>query len=141
VTRNRVGATTLTATGTPVGVINPRIGPGSVVVVGGAMVVVTTLVDVVVAVVVDGSATVAEAQAGMISSDTHHIVGRRRRRNVSVMFGPLNGVRVVLVGAAVLASLAAFLAGYTMVGWLLMLGVGLHGLGWLYLYRQRPGPR
>jgi hypothetical protein len=53
------------------------------------------------------------------------------------MFGPLNGVRVALVCFAVVAALAALLAGYPLASLLLMAGVALHGLGWLYLYRQR----
>jgi hypothetical protein len=52
------------------------------------------------------------------------------------MFGPLNGVRVALVSFAVVAALAALLAGYPFVAMVLFLGVAVHGLGWLYLYRQ-----
>ncbi len=53
------------------------------------------------------------------------------------MFGPLNGVRVALVIAAFLAAVASFVAGYPAAGWVLLGGVSLHGLGWLYLYRKR----
>ncbi|MFQ5523332.1 MAG: hypothetical protein ACE5F5_07105 [Acidimicrobiia bacterium] len=53
------------------------------------------------------------------------------------MFGPLNGVRVALVAAAIFAAVAAFVAGYAAAGWVLLIGVAAHGLGWLYLYRQR----
>jgi hypothetical protein len=52
------------------------------------------------------------------------------------MFGPLNGVRVALVSFAVVAAIAALIAGYPMVTVVLLAGVVLHGLGWLYLYRQ-----
>ena len=53
------------------------------------------------------------------------------------MFGPLNGVRVALVGLAVVAGLIAILAGYPGAALVLFAGVAVHGLGWLYLYRQR----
>ena len=52
------------------------------------------------------------------------------------MFGPLNGVRVALVSFAVVAALAALVAGYPMVAVVLLAGVVIHGLGWLYLHRQ-----
>jgi hypothetical protein len=52
------------------------------------------------------------------------------------MFGPLNGVRVALVCFAVVAAIAALIAGYPGVTVVLLAGVALHGLGWLYLYRQ-----
>lgn len=52
------------------------------------------------------------------------------------MFGPLNGVRVALVASAVVASLAALIGGNPLVTLVLLAGVALHGLGWLYLYRQ-----
>jgi hypothetical protein len=55
------------------------------------------------------------------------------------MFGPLNGVRVALVGLAVVAAIAALIAGYPLVTGVLLLGVAVHGLGWLYLYRQHLG--
>lgn len=54
------------------------------------------------------------------------------------MFGPLNGVRVALVAGAVLAAIAALFTGYIAAGIVLLVGVALHGLGWLYLYNQRP---
>jgi hypothetical protein len=52
------------------------------------------------------------------------------------MFGPLNGVRVALVCFAIVAALAALIAGYPVVALVLGVGVAVHGLGWLYLYRQ-----
>jgi hypothetical protein len=52
------------------------------------------------------------------------------------MFGPLNGVRVALVCFAVLAAFAALLAGYPAATWILLSGVAIHGIGWMYLYRQ-----
>lgn len=58
------------------------------------------------------------------------------------MFGPLNGVRTALVIAAVLAAIVSFLAGYSEAALVLLFGVALHGLGWLYLYtrQNRTGP-
>jgi hypothetical protein len=53
------------------------------------------------------------------------------------VFGPLNGVRVALVIAAVIAALVSFLAGYPGAALILLIGVGVHGLGWLYLYSIR----
>jgi hypothetical protein len=41
-----------------------------------------------------------------------------------------------LVCFAVVAAVAALIAGYPMVTVVLLAGVALHGLGWLYLYRQ-----
>ncbi len=52
------------------------------------------------------------------------------------MFGPLNGVRVALVGFAVVAAIAALIVGYPLVAVVLLTGVAIHGLGWLFLYRQ-----
>jgi hypothetical protein len=52
------------------------------------------------------------------------------------MFGPLNGVRVALVSFAIVAAIAGLIAGYPLVAVVLLAGVALHGLGWLYLYRQ-----
>lgn len=53
------------------------------------------------------------------------------------MFGPLNGVRTALVIAAALAAIASLVAGYPEAAAVLALGVGIHGLGWLYLYATR----
>lgn len=52
------------------------------------------------------------------------------------MFGPLNGVRTALVAAAAFAGLVAAALGLWTVTTVLMLAIGIHGLGWLYLYRQ-----
>lgn len=52
------------------------------------------------------------------------------------MFGPLNGVRTALVIAAGLTALVAAILGYWTVTTVLALGIAIHGLGWLYLYRQ-----
>lgn len=52
------------------------------------------------------------------------------------MFGPLNGVRVALVITAVVAAIVSFALGYTAAGLVLIGGVLVHGLGWLYLYRH-----
>jgi hypothetical protein len=53
------------------------------------------------------------------------------------MFGPLNGVRVALVSCAVVAALGALIMGYPGAALVLIVGVAIHGLGWLYLYRHR----
>ena len=63
---------------------------------------------------------------------------RTRGLTLGTVFGPLNGVRVALVGLAVLAGLIAILAGYPGAALVLFAGVAIHGLGWLYLYRQKP---
>ena len=52
------------------------------------------------------------------------------------MFGPLNGVRVALVCFAVVAAVAGLIAGYPIVTVVLAAAVAVHGLGWLYLYRE-----
>ena len=52
------------------------------------------------------------------------------------MYGPLNGVRAALVTLAVIASLFAAVLGHWMVTLVLLIGVALHGLGWLYLAQQ-----
>ena len=49
------------------------------------------------------------------------------------MYGPLNGVRVALVAAAVLAAITAGAHGHWSVTLLLMVGVAVHGAGWVYL--------
>lgn len=53
------------------------------------------------------------------------------------MFGPLNGVRTALVIAAALAALVCFVVGYPGAGLVLLAGIAIHGLGWLYLYIGR----
>lgn len=52
------------------------------------------------------------------------------------MFGPLNGVRTALVIAAGLTALLAAAFGQWIVTTVLLVAVAVHGLGWLYLYRQ-----
>lgn len=52
------------------------------------------------------------------------------------IFGPLNGVRTALVAGAVLAAIVAAAFGQWVVTVVLGLGVAIHGLGWLYLYRR-----
>jgi len=54
-----------------------------------------------------------------------------------LVFGPLNGVRTTLVIAAALAAVVSFVAGYPSAGAVLLVGVTVHGLGWLYLYSRR----
>jgi hypothetical protein len=53
------------------------------------------------------------------------------------MFGPLNGVRTALVIGAGLAAIVSLIAGYSEAALVLLFGVALHGLGWLYLYAKR----
>ena len=45
---------------------------------------------------------------------------------------------MALVALSFVAAMAAFLVGYPQVAVVLLTGVGIHGLGWAYLYRQRP---
>jgi len=52
------------------------------------------------------------------------------------MFGPLNGVRTALVAGAALAAVVAAILGHWAVTLVLALAIAVHGLGWLYLYRQ-----
>lgn len=44
---------------------------------------------------------------------------------------------MILVVGAGLAAMVAFFIGETLVGGLLLAGIIVHGLGWLYLYRQQ----
>jgi hypothetical protein len=53
------------------------------------------------------------------------------------MFGPLNGVRIALVATAVIAAIAAAIGGHFLAALVLLVAVGIHGLGWLYLYSRR----
>lgn len=53
------------------------------------------------------------------------------------MFGPLNGVRTALVITAAVAAVVSFVAGYPGAGLVLLVGVAVHGLGWLYLYANK----
>jgi hypothetical protein len=57
------------------------------------------------------------------------------------VFGPLNGVRTALVAGAVLAAIVAAAVGQWVVTIVLGAAVAIHGLGWLYLYRQRTPDR
>jgi hypothetical protein len=41
-----------------------------------------------------------------------------------------------LVALAGVAAVAGLIAGYPVVTLVLVLGIAVHGLGWLYLYRQ-----
>lgn len=125
-----------------------------------------TLVDVVAAgeeevVVAGGSVVVAESsvlvRVGSAFALTHAETattkairsGRRRikarlwhdlapnARNLTPVFGPLNGVRTALVIAAALAALVSLIAGHPGAAAILGLGIAIHGLGWLYLYTHR----
>jgi hypothetical protein len=53
------------------------------------------------------------------------------------VFGPLNGVRTALVIAAGVAAIVSLLAGFPEAAAVLLFGIGIHGLGWLYLYMTR----
>ena len=52
------------------------------------------------------------------------------------MYGPLNGVRVALVAMAGFAALVAAFAGYFSVTLVLLVGMALHGAGWVYLAQR-----
>jgi multidrug efflux pump subunit AcrB len=52
------------------------------------------------------------------------------------MFGPLNGVRTTLVIGAGIAAIVAAAFGWWGAALVLLLAIGIHGLGWLYLYRR-----
>jgi hypothetical protein len=54
------------------------------------------------------------------------------------MFGPLNGVRTVLVVGAVIASLLALMLGYPIVAVVLGVGITAHVGLWVWLYQRRP---
>lgn len=56
------------------------------------------------------------------------------------MFGPLNGMRTALVIAAALAALVCLVVGYPVAALVLVVGIVIHGLGWLYLYVTRDQP-
>lgn len=71
-----------------------------------------------------------------IGSQLWHVFGLMRRK-LGEVFGPLNGVRTALVIAAAVAALISLVAGYPAVAGILLLGVAIHGLGWLYLYATR----
>ncbi len=58
------------------------------------------------------------------------------RPPLSEIFGPLNGIRIVLVIAAFIAAVVAAISGRWMVAAILFAGVVAHLLGWLYLYRK-----
>ena len=53
------------------------------------------------------------------------------------MFGPLNGVRTVLVSGAVICSILALILGYPIVAVVLSVGIAAHGALWWWMYRQR----
>ena len=58
-------------------------------------------------------------------------------RIVTRVYGPLNGVRIALVAAAVVAALAALFVGFVGAAIVLLVAVVIHGLGWRYLYTHR----
>lgn len=82
---------------------------------------------------------VPPCRAGRSGSGPRYHSPTAARRLAPTMFGPLNGVRTALVIGAAIAALLAGVLGQWMVTVVLMLGVAVHGLGWLYLYRHRPG--
>ncbi len=57
------------------------------------------------------------------------------------MFGPLNGVRSALVIAALLTAILAGALGFWAATGILLAAVGVHGLGWLYLWKRAQEPR
>lgn len=62
---------------------------------------------------------------------------RTRHAYSRLVFGPLNGVRLALVISAAVAGVVAMFAGFAVAGIVLLVGVALHGAGWLYLYSHR----
>lgn len=135
------------ATGTPVGVTRPNAAIGRLLVVvvePGFVDVVDAMTGVVTVAMLDvvGPGDVTDppqettiARSSVIDPRT---LARYWQATYCVsMFGPLNGVRVALVAAAGAAALAAFFAGFTAAGVVLLAGVVIHGAGWLYLYSQR----
>ena len=150
------------ATGTPVVVRSPR-GLVGRVDAGGPLVevdcwTVDVVEDVLLAANVDGivdavvwsvvtvpvpqeivtiNASVRSPTAGATSVDVRTVARYWLPAYCVVVFGPLNGVRVALVAAAAVAALAAFFTGFTGAGVVLLVGVTIHGVGWLYLYNQR----
>ncbi len=150
------------ATGTPVVVRSPR-GLVGRVGAGGPLVevdcwTVDVVEDVVLAANVDGivdtavwsvltcpvpqeivtiNASMRSPTAGATSVDLRTVARYWLPAYCVVMFGPLNGARVALVAAAAVGALAAFFTGFTGAGVVLLVGVTIHGFGWLYLYNQR----
>lgn len=61
-----------------------------------------------------------------------------RVRRLRPVFGPLNGVRTALVVLAGIAAIAAAVLGEWVMAALLAAGVAVHGVGWWYLWKQRP---
>jgi hypothetical protein len=61
-------------------------------------------------------------------------VEERARHSV---FGPLNGVRTVLVVGAAITALIAAVLGQWVVTLVLAVGIAAHGLLWGYLWRRR----
>lgn len=61
---------------------------------------------------------------------------RCRVANLATMFGPLNGVRVALVAAAVVAAIAAAITGNIGAAVVLLGAVAVHAAGWVYLYNR-----
>lgn len=56
------------------------------------------------------------------------------------MFGPLNGVRSILVAAAAVTAVIAAFFGWWGAAAVLLVAIAIHGLGWLYLYRKAQAP-
>ena len=110
---------------------------------------VDVLTALTVVVVVGGSAGLAVVgigpatgvQARITRTDAARVgLIPTRRIYIQIVFGPLNGVRLALVISAAVAGLVAIFAGFTGAGLILLAGVALHGVGWLYLYSRRyPG--
>lgn len=130
--------------------INPRVGPGWVVDVvevagegeglSAVVVVVPSPTPVFVEVGRAGGSAVPAQEIRAIARTAGHLT--RRPSDIGPLypedvFGPLNGVRLALVIAAALAGIVALFAGFTVAGIVLLVGVAIHGLGWLYLYNHR----
>lgn len=57
--------------------------------------------------------------------------------SLSVMFGPLNGVRTALVIGAAVAAIIAAAFGWWGAALVLLVAIAIHGAGWWWLWKQR----
>jgi hypothetical protein len=56
------------------------------------------------------------------------------------MFGPLNGVRTVLVAGAAICSIVALIMGRPIVAVVLSVGIAAHAALWWWMYRHHDDP-
>lgn len=143
----------VTARGTPLGATTPTAGPvcsvvlvvpPDVVEVGLEIVVSTEEVEVWLSVAAEAHADAMSAKDNVkvrrMCQDLGTIPELATRWESGpywrVMFGPLNGVRTALVIGAGLAALVALVTGRIGAAVVLLLGIAIHGAGWLYLYGE-----